>query len=602
MQEENRKKDLGIFYTDEKIIDFIFDILLFWKEKEDEESHRWHFSSGKKKYPSVIDPACGDGGFLKIALTKHFTRPDYIWGVDIDEEVKKKWEDITLLKSFGSKAELENHFIHQNGLLPLPDKKFPRKKGGLREFDCVVGNPPYGGIGINPNTPDLATRHLLNTLKEYEIFSYKKNNNNEDANKKTLFELIPEKTKIHALEIAKITQGMPIEILFVERFIQLTKPGGYIAMIIPDGILANANLDYVRKFIAAKTKIEGIVSLPREAFKNVGTSAKTSILFLGKPKNKEEIENLDYPVFLADVPALDELKKVFNYYKEVYPMNPKPNVVKENVVTVPFYGGATVMVRVDKSMRDFIEEKPSSRLDPHHWDVKFDYLSPLLKRWKSMTLEELEGRDCVISGDHVRPSKGEKKEYKLGTGIEYYETKNFLFTGYNYSEIKECSKNAYERLQYTSVKQYDILISCAGVGGVGKSRSCIITHNPKIKSCTGDVFIIRIKHLTPFFIYIFLNSQIGKDQIMRNKSGVGTENINTDETLALKIPILPKIVQAHIETEYKKISACHNNAMDAKSKKDEIEYRKNIEIAEKMLKDLIVRTEVVIHGKKEDII
>ena len=59
MHDKKRKKELGIFYTDEKIVDFIYDILILWKEKEDKETNRWHFPSGKPKYPSVIDPACG---------------------------------------------------------------------------------------------------------------------------------------------------------------------------------------------------------------------------------------------------------------------------------------------------------------------------------------------------------------------------------------------------------------------------------------------------------------------------------------------------------------------------------------------------------------
>ncbi len=96
----------------------------------------------------------------------------------------------------------------------------------------------------------------------------------------------------------------PIELLFVERFIQLAKPGGWIAIIIPDGILSNSTLHYVREYISEKTKVLAIVSLPRETFKQAGTSAKTSILFLRK-FHKDEDKRLDYPVFLASVMKLD---------------------------------------------------------------------------------------------------------------------------------------------------------------------------------------------------------------------------------------------------------------------------------------------------------
>lgn len=603
--EAKRKKDLGIFYTDERIVDFIFNILLLWKERENIESQRWHFSSGKRKFPSVIDPACGEGGFLKVALKKNFTKPKYVWGIDIDEEAKKKWEVISLLKSFGSEAELDNHFIHQNGLSSLPEKRFRYKKRGLEEFDCVVGNPPYGGIGIKLKGKKLSQgiQNLLDNLQKYEIFSYRKFRNLKNNKEDMLFKLKERSTRFPLTEVAKMAESMPIEILFIERFIQLTKPGGYIAIIIPDGILANANLDYVRRFIADNTKVEAIVSLPRDAFKNVGTSAKTSILFLIKPKDNKRIQNLDYPVYLANVEGnIEGLEKVFEHYKEVNPVNPKQNVVKDKTVNFKFPDGGIVEVWVTKSARDLVEEKPNSRWDPHHWQPKYDYLDRLLKKWNGESLEKIEGRNCVISGDHVRPSKGEQKGYKLRTGIEYYETKNFLFAGYDYSIIKECSKNAYERLKYTAVKQHDILISCAGVGGVGKARSSLITHKPKTKSCTGDVFIVRLKHINPFFLYVFLNSQIGKDQIMRKKSGVGTENINSNETLSLKIPILPESIQSHIESEYRNLLIYHDRAMKAKSKGDESNFKKNIETAEKMLKELISKTEDVIRGKRQDVV
>ena len=109
-------------------------------------------------------------------------------------------------------------------------------------------------------------------------------------------------------------ESIPIEAYFIERFIQLTKPGGQTAIIIPDGILANSNLHYVRKYIAENVKVNAIVSLPRDTFKNVGTSAKTSMLFLSK--SKVPITDHNYHVLLASVQKLDCLTKICDIYKE----------------------------------------------------------------------------------------------------------------------------------------------------------------------------------------------------------------------------------------------------------------------------------------------
>ena len=148
--EKQKKQDLGIFYTPPEVVGFVFDILNIWKEKEDREKKRWQSRQPKAHYPSVIDPAVGEGVFLKGALESGFTKPNYVFGIDIDETVTKRWEEINLLTSFGSRADLENHFFHQNGLLSLDEnKKLSYKTGGLKEFDVAVGNPPYGGIGID---------------------------------------------------------------------------------------------------------------------------------------------------------------------------------------------------------------------------------------------------------------------------------------------------------------------------------------------------------------------------------------------------------------------------------------------------------------------
>ena len=57
---KQKKQDLGIFYTNSGIVNFIYDILKIWKEKEEKESGRWE---SKKHFPSVIDPAVGEGYF-----------------------------------------------------------------------------------------------------------------------------------------------------------------------------------------------------------------------------------------------------------------------------------------------------------------------------------------------------------------------------------------------------------------------------------------------------------------------------------------------------------------------------------------------------------
>jgi len=271
-------------------------------------------------------------------------------------------------------------------------------------------------------------------------------------------------------------------------------------------------------------------------------------------------------------------------------------------ITTDEKGREIVMVRVDKTLKEMMEEKPVSRWSPGYWHSSFDYLSDVLSRTNAKSILEIEGEEAVIAGDHVRPSRGEKKGFNLKTGIEYYETAGFLESGYNYSSIKECSNNAYIRLKETAVKKHDILISVAGVGGVGKAKSCLVINEPAEKSCTGDVFSIRLKKINPIYFYILLKSKIGKDQILKMKNGVSTENLNTKEALAIKVPEIKSETEKKIISEFNKINSFHDKAMKAKKNNDEAGYKKNIETAEKMLKDLIAKTEAVIRGERKDVI
>ena len=313
---KQKKKDLGSYYTPEIVVDFIFDILNVLKSKEDEEKKRWQSRKPNPHFPSVIDPACGEGIFLKKAIESGFTghhptyNTPYIWGVDIDNEAVNKWEEISILSLFDDDEEkMQDHFYHQNGLLKLPEKNLSYKKSEdkLEKFDAVVGNPPYGGTGISKNE---IKDQLEKDLSNFEIWKYAFEKGQTLFNNSDMPDTLSQKIKD---KLGKF----PIEILFIERFLQLCKGGGWIGIVVPDGILANSSFEYVREFILERSKVLGIISLPRETFQHVGTNAKTSIIFLNKTKNKN---NNSYPVFLSSVEKVDSccLNKVVKSFKKFH--------------------------------------------------------------------------------------------------------------------------------------------------------------------------------------------------------------------------------------------------------------------------------------------
>jgi len=124
------------------------------------------------------------------------------------------------------------------------------------KFDLILTNPPFGASVKSSEKPYLI---------KYDLGGKRKN----------------QKT----------------EILFIERCLEFLKEDGRIAIVLPDGILTNSSLQYVRDFIMNNSQILAVVSLPQFAFSHFGAGVKSSLLFLRKKKVNEKIGN--YPIFMA---------------------------------------------------------------------------------------------------------------------------------------------------------------------------------------------------------------------------------------------------------------------------------------------------------------
>jgi len=652
---KQKKQDLGIFYTDPKIVDFIFGILKIWKDKEEKESGRWE---SRKHFPSVIDPACGEGIFLKKAISSKFTEIPYIFGADIDIEAFNNWSKTSLKSEFKNDTDkMRNFFFHQDGLSVLkpPNHKYHYrgiKKDDLNQFDTVVGNPPYGGIGIkhiemiselfwekkknNLKTKKQIIENLFGEKKEIEVIQKAEEVSIPQIDRKRTEELkrlcqnllhlevwqnkikkasgkelVNYSKKINGvdfyisevpnLDYVKKLRNFPIEILFINRFIQLAHPGGWIAIIIPDGILTNSNSHYVREFVSEKAKVEAIVSLPRNAFKNVGTTAKTSILFLQKYKDQEK-EQKDYPVFLASVDSLDE--KNFNFIKNTYQKYYNKNMSKKNLVqtTTDEKGREIVMVRVDKTFKEIMTACQIDKLEWGRWDVKY-WLPKYEKNineiknsdWPKKRFYEILDMKNVIQG-----SKGVSQYTE--SGIQYLTIENIVFTGFDFAYKPKFVKPNGPMDIAGSRPKYGYVVLVRTGATIGKV--VVVTDENPNYTITSVAYKLKFrKDINPFYVCVFLKSSFGQTQLHQLKNGTGVENLNLDsEVPFLLIPVISETIQDNVESEYKKMSKYHDRAMEAKKKGNDAEYKKNIEIAEKMLKELIAKTEAVIRGERKDVI
>ena len=76
-----------------------------------------------------------------------------------------------------------------------------------------------------------------------------------------------------------------IEVLFLERCYHNLREDGIAAIVLPDAILANKNMQYVRDWLVTHFKVMAIVSLPKDAVKTKQKMTKSSFLLLKKFPN-----------------------------------------------------------------------------------------------------------------------------------------------------------------------------------------------------------------------------------------------------------------------------------------------------------------------------
>jgi len=271
----------------------------------------------------VLDPACGSGGFLLHALDAVRKEADEYYPDPDSRDHFNHWHTFALSKLYGieinddiARVAKMNMIIHDDGhtkvictdALEHSDHLMKDNSGfGNATFDIILTNPPFGGEPIQ-----ISTRPYL--AKDYELANQRDKNGKEKPRK-----------------------AQKPEILFIERVWHFLKPGtGRAAIILPDGVLTNSSLQYVRDWMLEKFQIQAVISLPQTAFAYYGAGVKASVLFLRK-RAANEVINADVPVFMA-APAkigydatgrktANQLPEVLRLYRE-FEKDPTPFFVE----------------------------------------------------------------------------------------------------------------------------------------------------------------------------------------------------------------------------------------------------------------------------------
>jgi type I restriction enzyme M protein len=283
------KGDFGQFFTPRELIAFCVQML----------------DPGPDQ--TILDPACGSGGFLLYALDHIRTKADAAYpnhGKDPHEarEHFRYWHDFAEKNLFGLEINDElarvakmNMIIHDDGhtnIIGHDALDFMREITGKNKqlkhavFDMVLTNPPFGSVVKEAEKGG-------GYLGQYKLRGYLGKNATEPNE-----EAASETDAKRGAKAVKARASIKTEILFLERVWHFLKPEGKVAIILPDGILTNSSLQGVRLWLLEKFQLLAVVSLPQFAFSHYDAGVKASIVFLRKLAEAETVAD-DMPIFMA---------------------------------------------------------------------------------------------------------------------------------------------------------------------------------------------------------------------------------------------------------------------------------------------------------------
>jgi type I restriction enzyme M protein len=105
------------------------------------------------------------------------------------------------------------------------------------------------------------------------------------------------------------------EVLFIERCLNLLKPGGRMGIVLPEGVLNNTNLQKIRDFVESRAKILLITSIPQDVFIASGATVKPSLLFF-KKFTEEETKQYNSIVKKVQKQVIDSYKVLIQPIEE----------------------------------------------------------------------------------------------------------------------------------------------------------------------------------------------------------------------------------------------------------------------------------------------
>lgn len=488
----------GQFFTPRNVVEMMIEIL------------------SPKSGDRIIDPACGSGGFLahsaRFMLKNGFN--DYqIIGIDKDSFLAK------IARTYLSLLDPGNNKVHCENSLenPLNWNSKSSEDLKLESFDIVLTNPPFGA-----KIP-VSGREILS---QYQL-AYRWNLNDG------IWEISKE-----------LFEKQPPQIIFIERCLQFLKPGGKMAIVLPEGIFGNPSDRYIWEYLNKVGRIDGIVSLAQETFQP-STHTKTSVLFF--TKKCRTIKPLDY-LFMSIAENIGHNKNgKLTYLTD----DSGISILDKSGNPIPNDDLPIISARV----RKILSGRDSIKVDKLGYTIKRDsiheniYIPEFYNPEILLELNQLEksGKYRILTIGELIKNKSLKITRGKEIGSNFYGTGNIPFVRTSdivnweikFDPIKGVSQDVYDMFsKVMDIKEKDILFVNDGTFLIG--RTAMITRLDLKILIQSHVRKLRLSNsydFDAFYLMYLMNLDIVQRQIKAKtfvQATISTIGNRLDE---IKLPV-----------------------------------------------------------------
>jgi type I restriction-modification system DNA methylase subunit len=448
---------------------------------------------GEETRGAVCDPASGTGGFL-VEMLRQGAEVASFTALEVDERLA--W--VTGINLFLTGAtEFQSVYLGNGGTLGAKADPY------LGEFQVIITNPPFGS-----DYSDAAS------LQKYEL----------------------------GRSFTSRRRG----ILFIERCIDMLKPGGVLGMVIDQGVLSLSSTQDVREFIQRRAELLAVISLPETAFMPYA-SVNTSIIILRKAKkptrgltffakservgrkpNGEPDTSYDESGNAVPNSDLDEILAAWREFQT----HGKTVADPERVFLANPFADA--------------KENPELRLDFRYHHPARLMAAAAIQQSKHPVVSL--GEICIERNETYVPSVDFPDQFIYYTGLAQMESR----TG-NATQVYVPAQSLKSGVK--KFEQHDILFARMRPN-LRKCHFAEFTHDGYTSS---ECIVLTVRSgadgapmFDPFLLSVLLRSDFVYGQIMHQVAGIGRPRLASKDFKHILVPVPPQKIQATMKESFLK--------------------------------------------------